>query len=534
MRGQHSDHHCSWREEAERLQARVEELESTLEQSEQLRARVEELESTHEQSEQLRARVEELESTLEQSEQLHATVSKLEAELQTLRRQVFGKKSEKIPRIKDELRQKSVSHRDPKEAQKRRRENAEARELLHEREVRHELDESRRLCPNCDDAALQPVGEGTVSYLVEYIPPRFERQKHIQQTLACPCCDFIVTAEGPAKVVEKGGYGPGFLGHLITSKCGDSIPLYRLEKQYKRLGIPISRSTMTDLYHAAAERLEPIYERLVELIAKSDIVQADETVLKVQAKDKARRAYMWTFLSDDLIAYRFSPSRSGKTPAEVLGTTKGALVVDAYTGYNRVTTPDGRTRAGCLAHTRRKFFDAISTAPEAREALDLILEVYRVEHEAKARDIVRSGEHLELRESQSKGHMERLHSWLLEQQPLHPPRSPMGKAISYALNNWEPLTQFLDDVRLPVDNNASERALRVVALGRKNFLFVGHDDAGQNTAVLYSLVSTCEANDVNPQEYLADVLFRVQTHPHSRIDELLPQNWNPPDKTVSS
>jgi hypothetical protein len=182
-----------------------------------------------------------------------------------------------------------------------------------------------------------------------------------------------------------------------------------------------------------------------------------------------RRGYLWTFLSDHLIAFRFSPSRSGETPREVLGGRAGTLVVDAYTGYNRVTDVDGWTRAGCLAHVRRKFFEALSTAPAvARRAMDLILEVYKVEHEAKERGIVRTAEHHERRQTRGRAAMGALHVWLLGQQDAHPPKSPMGQAVSYALKQWPTLLRFLDDTRIPPDNNGAESALRVAALGRKN------------------------------------------------------------------
>jgi transposase len=241
----------------------------------------------------------------------------------------------------------------------------------------------------------------------------------------------------------------------------------------------------------------------------------------------SKRAHIWTFIAGDLIAYRFSLDRSGQTPKEVLGGTQGTLVVDAYTGYNHVTKVNGRRRAGCLAHARRKLFDALETVPEAREALDMIQQVYRVEHDAKQRNIVGTAEHLELRKSQSAPIMNKLKSWLEARQTLHPPKSTMGIAIRYALRQWSALSVFLEDAAVPPDNNRSEAALRVVALGRKNFLFVGHEDAGDNIAGLYSLVATCEANGVNPLDYLRDVMLRISTHPADRIDELLPDQWKP-------
>ena len=180
-----------------------------------------------------------------------------------------------------------------------------------------------------------------------------------------------------------------------------------------------------------------------------------------------RRGFVWTFLTDEVIAYRFAPDRSGETPLAVLGGTRGTLVVDAYTGYNRVVDVDGRSRSACLAHVRRRFFEALSYKPvEARRALDLILDVYRVEHEAKQRSIVRSPAHLELRQTRGREAMTAFRAWLEAYKDTFPPKSALGQAISYARNRGETLMRFLDDVRIPLDNNASERALRIVALGR--------------------------------------------------------------------
>lgn len=267
---------------------------------------------------------------------------------------------------------------------------------------------------------------------------------------------------------------------------------------------------------------------MLDEISSKEIVYADETTQRVQAPRKTRTAFLWTFLSvldDPLIAFCFSPSRSGSTPEEVLGGTKGALIVDAYTGYNSVTTPEGRGRVGCWSHARRKFFDARSQSPIDQEALDLIVELYRVEADARSKKILRTTAHRELREERSRPIIEKLYSWLENQQPQHLPKEPLGSAIRYALGQWETLTRVLDDARLPLDNNLAEGALRPAALSRKNFLFVRNDQAGENLAELYSLVATCEANGINPEEYLADVLIRVKTHPNSRTRELLPPQW---------
>jgi transposase len=324
------------------------------------------------------------------------------------------------------------------------------------------------------------------------------------------------------------------MAHLVTAKCADSIPLYRLAKSYRRTGIPIARATMGDLFHASAEATKPLAERLLTLIRQENLVLADETPIRVQAEKKTRKSYVWTFRTGKLIAYRYSPSRSGQTPVDVLGGTQGYLVVDGFTGYNRITVPEGRIRVGCWAHVRRKFFEAKPTAPEAQQMLDLILGLYRVEHEIHQANVQGSAEHLLARRTRSAAVIAAIIDWLREQFPRHVPKGPIGEAIRYTQGQWGALTQFLSNASLPLDNNASEGALRPIALGRKNFLFVGHDEAGENIAGLYSLVATCEANGVNPQQYLADVLLRVQTHPQSRIDELLPHRWMPQPTTVDS
>ena len=203
-------------------------------------------------------------------------------------------------------------------------------------------------------------------------------------------------------------------------------------------------------------------------------------------------------------------------------------MVDAYSGYNEVTKPDGRDRAGCLAHGRRGLFDAMSKAPEIREALDIILDVYAVEHAVKAADAVKSPAHRELRQTFSRNAMDRLKKWLEEHEPKWLPGEPPAKAARYILENWQEMTLFLDRVEVPVDNNGSEAALRVVAKSRDSSLFVGNDEAGQRLAILLSLTRTAVACGINPEAYIADVLIRGQTWPASRIDELLPWNWKAP------
>jgi transposase len=469
----------------------------------------------------------------EEAEELRERVTALEAKTAVLERHVFGRKSERLPGVEQQLRREQVGGDTEARGQRaleKRRERADRRAEAPTREVHHPVPEAQRLCPACGGDELKPLGPGRTTVVYEYIPALFEKQVHVQETLACACGRGVVTAPAPPKVVDRGEYGPGFIAHVVGSKCADAMPLHRLARRLERGGVPMSRSTLTDLFHLAAEVLSPIFVRLLQHIARAEVVWADETPLRVLDVKKTSRGYLWTFLTQNekgewLIGYRFSMGRAGKTPKDVLGGTTGSLVVDAYTGYNTVTVPTGRVRVGCWAHVRRKFFEALSKTPEAQTALDYIVALYRLEHEVLKADVVRTLAHRALRQQRSRPVLEALHAWLIQQQPLHLPKGPMGQAITYALNQWQALCRFVDDERLPLDNNRSESALRKAALGRKNFLFVGHEAAGENLAGLYALVATCEANAINPEEYLADMLLRVQTHPNSRLDELLPHEW---------
>jgi transposase len=288
---------------------------------------------------------------------------------------------------------------------------------------------------------------------------------------------------------------------------------------------------MNELLHRASGLLAPVWTRLLDVIRTRDIVLADETRLRIlkDATGKPKTGFVWTFGAAAAnggfdVAYHFADSRSGATPRSLLEGTKGVLLVDGYSGYNDIEKVSSRRRAACLAHVRRYFFESLKTAPLAQEALDLITELYRVEHDAKQQRLSEAA-HLELRKQRAGPIREAFKVWLDAQRSRHPPKSPLGVAIRYTLGQWGELGVFLDDARVPLDNNASERSLRRIALGRKNYLFVGDVASGKSLAGLYSLVATCESRGINPFDYLADVLARVQDHPAKAIDELLPGAW---------
>ncbi len=338
----------------------------------------------------------------------------------------------------------------------------------------------------------------------------------------------IVQATAPLNIVDGGQYGASVHAKVVVSKCVDSMPLYRQAKALERAGHGIARSVLSSMFHCTAEVLTPIYERLLALVRTDPYVHADETSLKMLAPGTTQTGWVWTLLCNEIAAYVFSASRSAQTAHHLLADTTGHLVVDGYAGYNGVVGDGLRTRAGCWAHNRRKFHEALSTAPEARELLELIVKLYRVEYKAAQLKHLGTDAHLMLRDEESRPIVGEIEAWVDQRVEMVPPKSPLGQALNYARNQRETLRVFLNDPKVPLDNNVAERALRVIAVGRKNFLFVGHQEGGQNLAILQTICSTCLLHGVNPYEYIRDVSVRVRSHPNRRIDELLPMNWKPP------
>lgn len=500
-----ADHTCTWRDVALAQAAELNQLRALYNEA---AARVEETTT------KLEAAVARL---VDDEHQL----AELQRQLDILLKHKRQKSSEKRPRPRGEDDKHKTRPRNDDEAQKKRRENAEQKaEAATTVQLDHTVVEEARTCGDCGGVALQSLGwSTTTSY--EYIPGHFERRIHRLESLKCPACGQIHKAEGPVRVVDKSPYGPGLMAYSAVRKIADAEPLYRQAKAMKRIGIPLARSTLVDLFHRSAELLAPLVERLKALVRVAYIVQADETPLRIQGEEST--SYVWTFACEMAIVYVFATDRSGETPRLLLGGTVGKLVVDGYTGYNDVCTVDGRERCGCLSHARRKYIEADPV--KSAFVLDAMDVVFEVEREAKGKGIVGTSEHLAMRQERSGPAMESIRSWAEENKGRVLPKGPLGQAIRYTLNQWPYLTRFLSDARVPPHNNWSERLVRIIALGRKNYLFVGHAEGGANVAILASLIATCELHGVNPQHYLADVLIRTQHHPASQIDQLLPHNW---------
>jgi transposase len=462
--------------------------------------------------------------------ELSNKLAKLEHELALIKKAHVGPKSErsKMPRID------AGKRATPEEKLAKRRERARTKAQIQTVQTEHKVPDAKRVCPACGNDKLRPLGKGKTTTVWEFVPATFIKHEHVQETLRCKCNGYVVTAPGAPKVIERGRYGATFLAHLVVCKCADHLPLYRLEKDFARQGIPIARSTMNDLLHRVSTMTKPIWTALLDAIRVRPVVQADETRMRMldDGNGKPKHGFMWTFVAADDngdrdVALVFAGDRSGDTPRRILEGTSGYLLVDGYSGYNDVENVSTRKRAACHAHLRRYFHDALPTAPIAQEAIDLIGQLYGVEQDAAKRSLSGNSK-LEFRKLRAVPIRDRLKKWLEKQRKVQLPKSPIGAALRYGLNNWEELGRFLDDARIPLDNNNSEAALRRVALGRKNYLFVGDVDSGTNIAGLYTLIATCEARGINPFAYLADVITRlkdVDPNDAAAIAPLVPAAW---------
>jgi len=415
---------------------------------------------------------------------------------------------------------------------------------LPRRRVMHDVPPEQRLCPDCG-ADRACIG-ADVREQLEYVPASLFVIEHVRPKYACKACRaHVVIAERLPEPIEKGLPGPGLMAHVAVSKYADHQPLYRQEGILKRFGVELSRSTMCDWMAAAAGLLAPIVQAMLKRVLMSEVVQTDDTPVKVQdhAGKGIRIARLWNYRGDHnhrFTAYDYTPDRSRDGPERVLKGFKGYLQADAYSGYDGLYTDGTIVEVGCWMHARRKFYEARTSDPvRSHLVLAWIVGLYQVEEDAKkARkkhpewdDAAWHTYRYDLRLERSKPIFDAIRAWLDAEQTKVLPKSPLGEAIGYALNHWNALIRPLEAGFLEIDNGASERAMKPVALGRKNWLFVGSDEGGRTAAVLMSLCTTCKDLGVEPFAYLRDVLDRVSTHPQSRIEELLPDRWKPAEST---
>ena len=340
----------------------------------------------------------------------------------------------------------------------------------------------------------------------------------------------------PAQIIDKGIPAPGLLAQVAVAKHDDHLPLYRQEKIYARSGVHIARSSMAQWIGICAVRLAPLAEALRKFILGHAVVHADETPVALLApgRGKTRRAYLWVYRTTNFVAQRavlfdFCASRAGEHPQRMLQGFSGTLVTDDYSGYHGLQAQQRITGALCMAHARRKLFEAhqLGGSQIAAQAVALIAKLYEVEREARE---LQPQARLLLRQSRSRPIADALHAWLLAQRQTLAKADVTAKAIDYSLSNWRALTRYLDDGNVPIDNNAVENSIRPLAIGRRNWLSVGSQQAGERAAVMLSLIESAKLNAHDPWANLKDVFERLPTLKNNDIERLLPHNWQPAHK----
>ena len=399
------------------------------------------------------------------------------------------------------------------------------------REVRKYLPK-QEACPDCG-GKLKHLGED-VSEILEYVPASLKVIQYVRPKLACACCDRIVQAEAPSRPIERGIAGPGLLAHVLVSKYCDHLPLYRQSQIYARAGVELDRSTLAEWVGGSSRLLAPLVEVLRRHVMAAGKLHADDTPVPVLAPGlgKTKTGRLWTYVRDDRPAgdsapaavwFAYSPDRKGEHPQSHLSNFTGTLQADAYAGFEQIYEAGRIQEAACWAHVRRKFYDleVAHKSPTAADALERIAALYAIEKEIRGRQ---PDERREVRNTHSRPLLESLKQWFEETLGKLSRKSDTAMAVRYALGRWTALMRFCDDGRIEIDNNAAERALRVVALGRKNFLFAGSDGGGESAAAIYSLLGTAKLNGIDPESYLQNVLSRIADHPIKCIEELLP--WN--------
>jgi len=394
----------------------------------------------------------------------------------------------------------------------------------------HDLGEGSRQCPQCQ-GDLKRIGE-EVSERLEYVPASLVVIEEVCQKYACPKGCTVITAEKPVAPVEKGLAGPGLLAQVAVSKYGDHLPLYRQADIFRRQGVELSRQTMCDWMRACAELVSPLYELMKQQVLGSKALQTDDTPVPVldPALPRTRTGRIWTYVGDDghpYTVYDYTPNRSRDGPEAFLQEFRGYLQADAYSGYDHFYEDElrGIVEVACWAHVRRKFFDAQSSdLMRSTVMLAYIRLLYDIEREARDRKLD-SPARRALRQAKAKPILEDMRTYLQREQPQVLPKSPEGQAIAYTLSNWQALVRYCEDGELEIDNNGAERSLRGVAVGRKNWMFLGSDKGGRTAAVLTSLIATCKRLHVDPFAYLRDLFARISDHPQNRLAELLPHLW---------
>ena len=509
----------------------------------------------------VRAQQAELTRTRAEASSAEALVAHLRLTIEKMRRELYGPRSERTARLIDQMELEleeleAAASEDEIAAGKTAAAAgtpvaAYARKRPSRKPFPADLPRERVIVPGptactcCGSTRLSKLGED-VTETLEVVPRQWKVVQHVREKFTCRDCEKISQVPAPFHVLPRGFAGPSLLAMILFEKYSQHQPLNRQSERYGREGIDLSVSTLADQVGGCAALLRPLYDLIRCHVFAADRVHGDDTPVPVLAKQQTRTGRLWTYVRDDrpfaghdppAAVFFYSRDRAGEHPERHLAGYAGILQADAYAGFNRLyeagRKPGPITEASCWAHSRRKFFvlaDVTSkargklpvVAPLAFEAVKRIDEVFDVEREING---LGAPERLALRRARSRPLVAELEQWMRAERARLSRHSDVAKAMDYMLKRWAAFTRFLDDGRICITNNAAERALRGIALGRKSWLFAGSDRGGERAAVMYTLIQTARLNGVDPQAWLADVLARINDHGIRDLDQLLPWNW---------
>ena len=494
-----------------------------------------------------------------------ATIAHQKLEIAKLKRQIFGPRSERSARLIEQMELEledleAAATEDEIAAERAAAKTTTVKPFQRKRPTRKPFPEhlprervvvpGPTACACCGGNRLRKLGE-TVTETLEVIPRQWKVIQHVREKMTCRDCEKISEPPAPFHVTPRGWAGPSFLAMLLFEKFGQHQPLNRQAERYAREGVPLSLSTLADQVGAAHAALEPLLRRLEKHVFAAERLHSDDTTVPVLAKGKTHTARCWTYVRDDrpyggqsppAAMFYYARDRGGEHPQAHLAAWSGVLQADAYSGYTKLyeagRQPGPILEAACWAHARRPFFAladieaaarrkaegkaAPPVSPLALEAVRRIDALFEIERDINGRS---AAERLAVRQDKSAPLAVALEAWMREERAKLSRSSEVAKAMDYMLKRWPSFARFLDDGRLCMTNNAAERALRGIALGRKSWLFAGSDRGGERAAAMYSLIVTAKMNGIDPQAWLADVLARIATHPVTKLDELLPWTW---------
>jgi transposase len=470
--------------------------------------------------------------------QLKADNLYLRQELDKLRRMIFGSKSERFMGPNDptqlllgfntasqpsEINKETVTYERKKPEVKDK--TIHSRQPLPAHLPRHE----EVIEPTEDITGAKKIGE-EITEVLEYTPGKLYVKKYIRPKYVLPAEKGIVIGELPSLPIPKANAGASLISHVIISKYVDHLPFYRQVQMFKRLDVTIAESTLNDWFSAGCTLMEPLYQKLVELIVRGSYLMVDETPIPVLDRDKpgtTHQGYHWVYHSplDKLICFDYQRGRGREGPVNFLKNFRGTLQTDGYSAYDIFENREGYTMLSCMAHARRYFEQAKDNDHKRAEyVLTQMQKLYGIEQAAREGKFSFE-QRKQIRIENSAPILDDLDTWLKKNITEVLPKSAIGKAIGYSLSRWARLSRYIDDGRYEIDNNPVENSIRPVALGRKNYLFAGSHQAAQRAAMIYSLLGSCKKNEVNPADWLTDVLNRLPNHKANRLEELLPHNW---------